>query len=361
MNILYLINYAGKGGSEKYIRIMIEYMLANKHNVHFMYNHKGALCDEVEKLGIKPIQLTMKNPFDNKAASAVAKYCKEQEIQIIHTQFQRENYIALKAKKKCNVGVIYTSHIVLKNNIIWKLMNYFITKKNDAIIAVCKMLQEMLIQNKMPAKKITTIYNGVELKDTINYEKKILNEFGIKQDEFLFVSLTRFTPEKGVPFLLKSVKELISMTDKPFKLLLAGDGDDIDECKVYVKQNGLCEHVIFMGYRTDTDELLSSSHVYINSSQSEALSFAILEAMSKGLPVILTNVGGNSELITDNGILLEYGDTNAMAKAMLKLMDDNSYYKQCSQESLKSVKEEFSLENQLNKTYEIYQSVSLHY
>ncbi len=360
MNILYIMNYAGNGGSEKYVRMVAEYMLALKHKIHFMYNHPGALRDEMEAMGIKPVKLEMKNPFDTKAAGAVAEYCRKHKIDIIHTQYQRENYIALLAKKKYKVGVIYTSHIVLRNNFVWKIMNSFMNKNNDAIIAVCEMIRDLLIQNKMPKDKITTVYNGVVLKEGAVKTQKVRNEFNIHPDEFVFVTLARMSKEKGIPFLLEALNRLKGLTHLPFKLLLAGDGEEMAVCQNYVKENNLDDRVIFMGYRTDTEDILAAGDCFINSSSSEAMSFAILEAMSMSLPLILTAVGGNTEIIGEkaaDGILVNYGDVQALSDAMLKMMTDQAYREICSNSSLNTVIALFSVEQQLSQTLNIYEKV----
>ncbi len=361
MNVLYIINYAGKGGSEKYVRMVAEYMLALKHKVHFMYNHKGPLCDEMEALGVEPVKLEMKNPFDTKAAKFVAEYCRKHKIDLIHTQYQRENYIALLAKKKYKVGVIYTSHIVLKNNIVWKIMNSFMTKNNDAIIAVCNLVRDLLIQNKMPKDKTVTVYNGVVLKEALYKSQKIRDEFNIDSEEFVFVTLARMSKEKGIPFLLESLNRLKGLTDLPFKLLLAGDGEEMSLCQDYVRENNLERYVVFMGFRTDIEDILSAGDCFVNSSSSEAMSFAILEAMSMSLPLILTTVGGNTEIISEKtaeGILVNYGDVQAMTDALLKMMTDDTFRKHCSDSSLKTVKEHFSVDQQLSNTLNIYEKVS---
>ena len=113
-----------------------------------------------------------------------------------------------------------------------------------------------------------------------------------------------------------------------------------------------------MGFRNDAAEILAASDLYVNSAKCyEALSFAILEALDQALPVVATNVGGNGDIInadTNCGILVEYGDTDAMAKAIGTMMHDEAKYGEFSANARKAVKERFDLDVLLEETYKKY-------
>ncbi len=362
MNILFLINYAGKGGTEKYIITMTKFLKTRNCNIFLIYNEKGELCSRMNKLGVSPVQMEMKNPFDIKTAKKVAHFCSKNKIDIIHTQFQRENYISLIAKMFYkNIKVIYTSHINLKNNIVWKTTNLFMCRNNDAIIAVCTEGKNLLICNNMPKNKIKVIFNGVDYEKCKKHENNkgldIRREFDICENEFVFVTLTRFTSEKGTRYLLQSIKQLKQNWDKPFKVIIAGDGILLDEDKKFAEENNIMQNVVFAGFRDDSNDILDAGDAYINSSQSEALSFAILEAMAKGMPIIATELGGNIDIVnekTNCGLLAQYDNPKSMSDCMAKLMSDKDFFNKCSENSLKTVKEVFDINKKLEETYEIY-------
>ena len=351
MNILYLINHAGKGGAEKYVEILADAMIKKGATVFCIYNETGELKHKMSALGVPSIRIDMKSPTDMEAAAMVAEFCKRLEIDIIHTQFARENYIAIRSKRFYRTPtVIHTSHINIKNNILWKISNKFVTRHNSAVIAVCNSVKSLLIANNYPKDKIQVIFNGVEYKEKA--EKKYPTT-----DQFTFVTLTRLSQEKGILFLLESAKKLKSTTNKDFKLLIAGDGVMFDEADEFIKQNNLTQNIELLGHIQNTEEILEKSHAFINSSSSEALSFAILEAMSQGLPVIATEVGGNPDIINSNtncGVLVKYNDTEALAQAMQTLMEDNLLYEKYSSNATKAVRDTFNIEKTVESTYQLY-------
>ena len=353
MRVLYLINHAGKGGSEKYVRDIADYLRKKGESVFFAYNESGELSEYMKDKGVKTLRISMSSPLDIAAAKKLAKFCKDNKIDVIHAQFPRENYIAVLAKMfGSKAEVVYTSHINLKNNIFWKVSNIFFTRKNGAIIAVCSSVATLLADNGYPRNKICVIFNGVEVAEVVKSHEK--------SEIFTFITVARLSEEKGLMFLLQSVNELKQEIDKPFKMLIVGDGPTKNELENYIEKNELGDYVELTGYHKNPEQLLQSSHVFINSSNSEALSFAILEAMAHSLPVIATNIGGNPDIVnqkTGCGVLVEYNDTKAMAKEMKTLMTDHSLYEYFAKNAYLAAKSVFNIEEMASTTYNLYKEV----
>ena len=358
MNILYLINHAGKGGSEKYVLSMAGYALPKGDSVFLLYNEHGLLVEQMEGLGIDTSQIPMANPLDINAAKKLAQYCKSKQIDLIHTQFARENYIAILSKKLFgnSARIIHTCHINTENNGIWRFINKLLSSENYRVIAVCNSVRDKLVSNNYPPDKVHIIFNGVPFRENIDKTSYTAEELGISDDKFIFISLARFSREKGIFFLLEAAK-LLKNSGKEFALVVAGDGPLLEEAKEYVKANDLNGYVYLPGYRQDGAELLLGSACFINSSSSEALSFAILEAMESGLPIIATDVGGNPDIINGNtgcGLLVEYNDAKGLETAMYNIMTDSNKAAEMAENSRKAIKTIFNVDNSIKAAYSIY-------
>ena len=148
---------------------------------------------------------------------------------------------------------------------------------------------------------------------------------------------------------------------KKYVMLIAGDGEYYEDIKKQINELGLQDKILQLGYRTDTENILYGSDAYVNSSKCyEALSFAILEAMSKYLPIVATNAGGNGDIVndkTDCGFLVEYGDTKGFAEALNKLAEDTELRKKFAANAKKATKDIFNLENVLLDTLEKYKEI----
>lgn len=360
MNVLYLINHAGKAGTEKYVYNLVCAYNKKRCNCFFAYNEEGQLSEQMRELGIKSFRIDMKNPFDLVAAKKLAKICKENKIDIIHTQYPRENYIAILSRifyKKTKV--IYTCHLTLKTNFLWKITNKIIIPHQEKILSVCNDGKRLLIGNGVNEKKIDVIFNGIFCDEEKNVESNIRKELSIDDDTFVICTLARYHIAKGLDYFVKSIKRLCEKTDRKFVVLIAGDGELFGEIKALIAKLGLQDKVLQLGYRTDSENILYGSDIFVNSAKCyEALSFAILEALGAGLPVVATNVGGNSDIInskTDCGYIVEYNNEEEMANAILKLMEDKDIYNRFQKNSTKAIKEVFNLRKLLDDIYEEYE------
>lgn len=357
MKVLYLINHAGKAGTEKYVYNLVKAYNNKKCQCYFAYNEEGLLSEQMKEENIPSFQFEMKHPFDIRAAKKLAKYLEENEIDVVHAQYPRENYIALLAKlfyKK--VKVVFTSHLTIKTNFMWKITNMLMTGNNHKIISVCNHGKELLIGNGVKKEKIEVIFNAMTFND--NYEKStIREELGIK-DEFLIVTLARYHFAKGLPFLVDSIKKLKEICNVPFKVLIVGDGELWDEISNKIKLNGLSDTIIQLGFRKDVDNILEGSDLFVNSASClEALSFAMLEALSHKLPLVATNVGGNSDIVndeTDCGLIVDYPDTVAFADAINTLISNKEMYERMSENGKKAILGRFNYDLMLEKTFNMY-------
>ncbi len=359
LKILYLINHAGKAGTEKYVYNLVKTYNGEAAECYFAYSEPGLLLEQMEELGIPCFQLTMKNPFDMKAAKALAAYCREHKIDVIHTQYPRENYIAILSKRYYpEVRVVYTCHLTLKNSLPWRITNRLFTKHNHKIISVCNKGKELLIGNGVSADKIVVVFNGIVPSETAEKNVEKRQEFGIDPDTFVITTLARYHIAKGLDYFTDSVNELKKMTDKKFVVLYVGDGELFDEVKAQIETLGLENEIKQLGFRRDSQEILSMSDLYVNSAKCfEALSFAIVEALDHALPIVATDVGGNSDIVNDEtncGILVEYGDTKAMAEAIKTMIEDKEGYQTFSENARKAALSRFNLDELLKETFQYY-------
>ena len=358
LNVLYLINHAGSGGTERYLLDLAEHYPHG--GAYLIYNEPGRLSDRMAELGMGTLRVVMRGPFDIASAAKVARFCRDSRIDIIHTQFMRETYVALLAKiilrNEIKIKIVYTCHIDMNNNPAWKLTNALLGKKIDSYVAVCGSVRRTMIKNYFPAEKIQIIYNGVDAEPE-PAKKNLRDAFGIGPDAFVFATLTRFTSEKGTAFLLAAIKRLKELTEAPFKVLIAGEGPLYAESERLAAEYGISGEALFLGYRTDTGDVLSTASVYLNASKSECLSVAILEAMSRGLPVVATDAGGNAEIVngeTACGFTVRYGDADAYARKMLAFITDAVLTAKAGENAKRAVADKFNAIDQRALTYAVY-------
>jgi len=212
-------------------------------------------------------------------------------------------------------------------------------------------------------EKIKVIYHGVKLSEKsaplVECKTKYLQD--VEKDKFVISCASRFSEEKGNEFLIRSIEKLNKMTSKPFKVLLANEGQTLENCKKMVKDLKLEKVVKFLGYlKDDIDDLYLASDICVTPSKTEGLGLATLESLRFGVPCVVTETGGLTEIINDKnkcGIVVTYGQEEEMANALLTLMDDENLRKTYKLNAKKVIEDTFSLDKMLKNTEYAYNEV----
>jgi N-acetyl-alpha-D-glucosaminyl L-malate synthase BshA len=206
----------------------------------------------------------------------------------------------------------------------------FSIEQSDGVTAVSKFLKDKTISNYSIEKDIEVIPNFI---DTDKYKRTSGKKTGCFRNNFanenekILIHVSNFRPVKRVPDVIKIfslVREKI-----PSRLILVGDGPERSECERLCRELGIMEYVKFMGKQDSLPEILSIADLFFMPSQSESFGLSALEAMSCGVPVISSSVGGLPELNLhgETGYIAEFGDVERMAKYAVELFSEEKKYK----------------------------------
>ena len=147
----------------------------------------------------------------------------------------------------------------------------------------------------------------------------VRQEFGIGS-EFVWLAVGRLVIQKDYPTLFNAVERL--RMDR-FVVLIAGDGPLESELRADCARRGLDERIRFCGTREDIVDLYNAADAFVMSSDSEGLPMALLEAASVGLPAVVTNVGGNRDVVVDGvtGYVVPPGNPAQLAFSLRQIME----------------------------------------
>ncbi len=362
MNIAHLVNFAGASGSEKYVRTLFTRQIAQGHRVTLVYNISGPLVEEAEKAGAETVFLAMRSPLDLAAGRKLAAICAERKIEVIHTHFPRENCVAVLAKRHMpQLRVLNTSHLVFTTGALWRVLNRYFSPKDEAVLCVCTEQLRTLEANGVRADRLHVVHNGIEPVDAdamrARYRAPIREEFGIAPSAPLLISLARFTHSKGLDVLLRAMAQVHEAIPEA-RLIIAGTGEDFDAVGEQIAALGLAGVVFTPGFRTDSQALLAAADIYVNSSRSgEALSFAIIEAMAMGLAPVISDAGGNPDIVDENsgwGIQFPSEDADRLAKDLTTLAGDPARTRDLGEKARARAAQEFTEDKMYNETMVYY-------
>jgi len=260
-----------------------------------------------------PIQRSPFHLNNIKAFKELKKIINQNNYQIIHSHTPMGGIIArfaaLKARK-IGTKVIYTAHgfhfckgAPLLNWIVYYPIEKVMANYTDCLIVINHEDYD-LSKQRFKAKQIEHVHGvGIDTEDfkPVNENKKmdLKKSFGYQPDDFLLFYAAEFNKNKNQQFLLHSIA-LIKDELPNVKLLLAGEGPLLNQCKQLTISLEISHMVEFLGYRKDIKQILPMCDIVVASSLREGLPVNIMEAMACGLPIVAVENRGHRELIHNN-------------------------------------------------------------
>lgn len=233
----------------------------------------------------------------------------------------------------------------------------FSIEKSDGVTAVSRNLKEQSIVNYQLEKEIEVIPNFVDTNHYKPMDATAMRRNIAPNGEKILIHISNFRVVKRVPDTIRILEKVNK--EIPTKLILVGDGPDRSECERLCRELNLCDKVIFLGKQEALIEILNCADLFLIPSQSESFGLAALEAMSCGLPVISSTVGGLPELVLHNetGFIAQIGDVERMAKYVIDLLTNEKKYNLFSKNARRRAVENFDKSIVIPKYIEYYDKV----
>lgn len=207
------------------------------------------------------------------------------------------------------------------------------------------------------AHKIETLHAPVgEPPPVVRSRAEVRAELGLAEDEQLVVTAARLAPQKALHVMLAALARL----PQEVRLAVVGSGPLEDELKELSARLGLGARVSWLGFRPDVGDFIAAADVLCLSSVWEAVALAAQEAVLLGTPVVSTDVGGMSELITDghSGRLVPKGDDVALAEALRDVLASETERKRLADNALDDLERRFSREAMLERLSRAYREAT---
>lgn len=373
-NALQLIGSFHQGGSERQAvqltRLLLE---SGRCNVSVAtLDCSGVLLDDMRKLGLNEIpEYPLNSFYDLHAGRQVwrfAQYLKKHEIDVVHTHDFYTNVFGMAAAVLARVPV----RIASRRESAVRPSSQRLVERNayraaHAVVANCEEVRQQLLQEGLPARKVRTIYNGLDparVQSTQPDRKQILARLNLPEDG-RFVTITAnmrahvWKPEpacyKDHPTFLRAAQRVHQQVPEA-AFIIAGEGELKEATEDLARTLGISDRTFFIGRCQDIGALLYISEICVLSSRAEGFSNAILEYMAAGRPVVATDVGGAKEAIVhgETGYLVAAGDDKSMADHIVSLFLDPETARRMGIQGRQVISEKFSCQRQLQTVESLY-------
>ena len=307
------------------------------HRVHFIsYGlpfrlsrfNRNIVFHEVEML---QYSLFKYPPYSLSLSAKMAEVIESENLDILHVHYAMPHatsaYLAKKIAADNKIKFVTTLHgtditLVGIHGSFYRITKFSI-EESDGVTCVSNYLKETTKKTFKIDKEIEVIHNFVDTERYKRTDKNRMNMDFIDKDEKVIMHISNFRRVKNINNIIK-VFCLVSREVKS-KLILVGDGPDMCNIRGMTSKLNLKDKVIFMGIQDNIIPLLNICDLYMLPSKSEGFGLSALEALSCGVPVIGTSIGGLKEVVEHgkSGFIFDPGDIDSMAESAVKILSSD--------------------------------------
>ena len=369
-NVLQLIASFDQGGSERQavqlVRLLHESGLAQVHVA--CLKGGGVLASEVLRLGLGPVpEFPLSSFYDRNALRQLKRFrslLSEREIDVVQTHDFYTNVFGMAGAWMGRVPARVASKRETHGmrTPAQKLVERQVFRLAHRVVVNSEAVGRQLVSDGVRASKLVTVYNGLDA-------SRVTPAAGLTRDAMLgSLELPREESRRFVTIVANLEHEVkdhatflraaarVSACVPEAAFVLAGEGRLAEDLRRQAAELGVGRDTFFTGRCTRVAELLSVSDVCVLSSRAEGFSNSILEYMAAGRPVVVTDVGGAREAVTEGetGYLVSSGDDRAMAARIVSLLTEPERARAMGERGRQTIELKFSCEAQLKNTLSLY-------
>lgn len=367
MKFLHLISSSGMYGAESAVLNLVRgfqelggaALIGLFDNTH---RPKNDAAERIGEFGARVIRIRCEGRIDRKTVRAIREIISREEVTLLHCHGYKADIYGCLAARKMGIRKVATRHsqIARKHGLAlraYELLDTRILRHFDAVVAVSDSIRKELEREGVRREKVNLIANGIDVRSFRNARPTLSEELN-KHRGPLIGTVGRLIPQKGVEFFLTAARRVIDeIPDALFAIVGAGSaGPDLERM---AKGLGLGDRVLFTGVRTDMPGVYASLDIFVLPSLDEGMPMVLLEALASGCAVIATKVGAVPNLVVsgETGILVEPGDANGLAKAMISLVSDRALRMSVAARGMALVDREYSALKMAERYLNLYNEV----
>jgi glycosyltransferase involved in cell wall biosynthesis len=346
--VLHLITGLEKGGGAEAMLLKTLPYLKSSEQAVAVLRGEGEIGKRLEEKGIKVYYLKMKNYLDIGVLGRYRKVIQDYNPDIQVNYLIHADIFGRVFAKKYGVRKLVTYIRNRHSNFPYAFLDRITLKKVDYLLTNSKAnLEYYRKKYGFDKDRSGFITNGVYISDEFNDVdklKKLREELNIDKEDFVISSVARLHKQKSLDTLIKALN-ILNQKNISFKAIICGSGKEESNLKVLVHKLQLDKQVIFLKNRDDILDILKVSNVFVLPSIKEGMSNALLEAMSIGLPAMVSDIEENKELIEDkeNGYVFKLFDYNDLADKLETIKEQRKEREVMSERNIEKIKSYYDI------------------
>jgi glycosyltransferase involved in cell wall biosynthesis len=376
-NALFVIGSLEIGGAEKQMQLLVGELHGRTHCCHvYSLQGGGPLKKWFEALGVAVFSGGLKKEDIARAPWKVVpaewrlfRLVQELSPSVIHCFLPLITFMGALAGRIARVPLVVTSRRALgthqRRHPVLRPLDHVAARLSHRITVNSQAVRDDMVRcENVDVSKLLLIYNGVDTRPfraALSCLKDVRQDLNLKKTTKLMIVIANLIPYKGHLELLHAAKEVVERFPDALFLLVGEDRGIQKDLERDVVNLGIGQSVRFLGRRDDVPALLTASDISILPSHEEGFSNVILESMAAGLPVVATNVGGNSEAVLDGitGWIIPPEDPRALAAKIIDLLKDPDRAEEWGKRGRERVNQMFTVKKMVAAHLDLYANFDL--
>jgi len=355
------------GGTEQQLILLLEHLDRRKFEPYLIcLQDSDWLRQQKDKWPVYTVRFrSLYYPVSYWRIVKLSRFFKKEAIDIVQTYFRDANIVGILAARLAGIRKIVSSrrnqgywHTRFELNLL-KLVNPLV----ERFLANTQAIKTYVNQSeKVPLEKIDVIYNAIDVSRFREAGRRsresLYRELKMDPSMPIVTIVANLRPVKAIDDLIKAARRVRDHNPQ-VQFLIIGEGPEKEKLLSLAAGLELKANIHLLGTRNDIADLLAISDIGVLCSESEGMSNAVLEYMAAALPVVVTDIDGNRELIENqiNGRLVPVHEPQALAEALIHLLEDPAGAAQMGQRSLQKISADFQLENVIKKSEDYYSTL----
>ena len=354
-------------------------LLARGHEVHLWHSplrRDRVFADDLERLRAQPRFHSLAAAIERHPAAAdisvalkLRRYLRTRgPFDLVHCHSTKAGWLGRAGLAGHSVKRLYTAHGFLSmdpaaGRVTARIaggLERVLAGLGAGVVVVSREEYAHAVAIGIPQAKLRLIPNGVArapMRDIAAQRSACRHDWGLHPDEVCIGFAGRFTTVKAPEVMLDSFADFLRRCRVPARLVMVGDGPLAASLRRQAAELGLTSHIIWLGAR-DARPLMPAFDILALTSKSEGHPLVVLEAMARGLPVVVTRVGGIADTVQPgvNGFIAPVGDCEAIAGALAELARDPTLRARMGEAS-RDISLHFSSDRMVEQTLAFYQDI----
>jgi len=355
VNILYVESSRSWGGQEYRTCLEINWLNAHGHQAWLVCNPGSQVHYKASELGTRLVTMPLRRRIDPLCSWRLWRFCRQNQVDLLKAYSSKDHWICLPLYL---CGIPLSRARCITDPIGSKGRAFVFKHGCSQIVADASVIKRHLVaEHGADPAKIEVIGSAVDLEKfkPLRNRAKFRREIGLGDNTPLIGNVGMIRPDKGQLVLVEAAP-LVLQKRPDARFVIVGQGTGILKRGINVRnaidRAGLADKIIMAGYRWDTPNVYAACDmIVIASLRTEASPIVLREAFASGRPVIATKVGDIPEILRDreNGLLIEPGDTQALANAIMEFITDPNLAAYCAANGLRYATEHFSFDTMMEK------------